>query len=283
MWDMEHGRPLATLKFSPGKISPHYHPAMEDMTEEEIDMHTPSARIKGVAEAGRDKLLVSTENHETVVFDLNSFEMERVIPDNVMAVHPDGHTAFSSSAFPCLVAFDLFDDRVERVRLEKAIGEDGRGKLVFLPDGRMVTTNGNAIRVWREGTWECLLTIEDAHDLPEKPEPWERGIGAVVVLADGNRVATASAVDPRPRVWDLESGESVVMKAERGDGPGVEHLAAHPSGLVGGTPAGLCLWDTATGDVLTALECPCRGLDVAPDGRIACAAGKDLVVLAPEG
>jgi WD40 repeat protein len=282
VWDLARGQALATLKIPREKISPGYHPAMEGMTREEIDLHTPTALITAVVAAGRDKLIVSTEAHRTILFDLNRFEPVKELRYRVKVVHPDGRTAFSSGSSPGLVAFDLFDDRTGTVHLEDAVGHYGRGKIAFLGDGRMVTTNENSIRLWREGSWDCILTIPDAHE-PSRPEEPERGaIDELVVLADGARIATSAAFDG-PRVWNLEGGEATAMAADpdSGDSQGASGLTLHASGLVGATPCGVRLWDTRTGKVLWSRDSACKALDVARDGKIACAEGDRLVVVTP--
>ncbi len=282
IWDLRRGRPIATLQAPREKISPRYHPAMEDMTEDEIDAHTPTARITNVTSIGDNKLAVSTENYRTMLFDLDRLKLVRNLSSRVTLLHDDGHTAFSAGSSPDLTAFDLFDDPVAKVNMDQALDCYGLGKIACLADGRVVTTNQTTIRIWRPGDWTCGRTIAKAHAVPRSENATYASINHLVVLPDGQHFATATLCD-RPKVWNPDKGSKVAMaiSANARKPHCTDRLKLHPLGLIGEVSNVVHLWNPRTGQVLWATPASHRFLDVAPDGRVACANGNQLVIFTP--
>ena len=126
VWDLKRGRPIAVLGAPQEKISPHYHPAMEDMTAEEIDAHTPMGIITNMTLIGDNKLAVSTENYRTLLFDLDVLKFERELHWRVTSVHSDGHTAFSAGS-------SALSHRLRRVRRRCCQDQDGRCRGLLRP------------------------------------------------------------------------------------------------------------------------------------------------------
>ncbi len=282
VWDLKRGQPIAVLRMPQQKISPNYHPAMEEMTDEEIAAHTPTAMITNVTLIGDAKLAVSTEKYSTYLFDLETLSLERELGYRVTALHSDGHTAFAAGSSPGLTAYDLFDEDADKINMDEAVGYYGRGEIACLADGRVVTTNETSIRVWQPGGWTCSRTFADAHAMPPDANPAHAVINQLVVLADGSHFATATPYDA-PKVWDPDAGSKVAMALNTATGipPGTERLTTHPLGLIGEVSNIVHVWNAETGAVIWSAPASHRLLDVAPNGRIACADGHHLVITTP--
>jgi hypothetical protein len=282
VWDLGRGRPIAVLRAPREKISPRYHPTMDDMTEEEIDASTPMALITNVNLVDDRLLAVSTENYQTMLFDLDRLVLERQIPHSIALIHDDGHTAFSYGSSSSRMAFDLFDDSIAKVQMEDAADIYGRGETACLGDGRVVTTSETTIRVWRLGDWTCCLTIPDAHAVPPSENPTYASINRLVVLPDGDHFATATPC-AHPKVWNSDTGLEIAMAstADVEKPHGTSRLRLHPLGLLGEVSNTVHLWDPGTGETIWASPTSHRLLDVAADGRIACADGNRLVIAVP--
>ena len=282
VWDLRHGRPLGVLQTLQEKSNPLYHPAMEDMTEDEIDAATPIAGITHVNLIDDRLLAVSTENHKTMLFDLDRLVLERQIPYSIALIHDDGRTAFSSGSSSSRTAFDLFDDSTTKIAMEEAADIYGRGKIACLGDGHVVTTSVTTIRVWRPGDWTCCLTIPEAHAVPSSENATYASISQLLVLPDGKHVATATPC-AQPKVWNADTGSEVAMasSADTEGTQGTDRLRLHPLGLIGEVSNIVHLWDSGSGEIIWASPASHRLLDVATDGRIACAGGNRLVIVAP--
>jgi WD40 repeat protein len=282
VWDLQRGRPVAVLKAPREKISPRYHPAMEDMNEGEIDAATPMGLITNVSVINDKLLAVSTENHQTMLFDLDRLVLERQIPNSIALIHDDCHTAFSSGSSSTRVAFDLFDDSIAKVKMEDAADIYGHGKVACLGDGRVITTSETTISVWRPGDWTCCLTIPDAHAVPPSENPTYASINHLVVLPDGVHFATATPC-AHPKVWNSDTGLEVAMAptadVERRHGTG--RLRLHPLGLLGEVSNTVHLWDPYSGDAIWVSPALHSLLDVAADGRIACGHQNRLAIFTP--
>ena len=62
---------------------------------------------------------------------------------------------------------------------------------------------------------------------------------------------------------------------------GTYRLKSHPLGLIGEVSKTVHLWDPQSGEVIWASPTSHHLLDVAADGRIACADGNRLVIVSP--
>lgn len=282
VWDLKRGRPIKTLTVPLERISPSYHPAMEDMTEDEIAAHTPTALITNVTLIGDDKLSVSTENYRTFLFDLDSLELVKELGYRVTSVHSDGRTVFSAGSSGDLTAHDLLDDTVAAVRMDDALEGRGIGEIACLADGRVVTTNHMSFRIWRPGDWTCVRTVADAHSVPPDTNPAHARIHRLVVLEDGLHFATTNPYEP-PKVWNPNDGTNVTMALKTDPEPSFDAgaLRRHPLGLIGEVSGRVYLWDVRSGDILWSTPASFRLLDVAEDGGIACAHQDQLVFFTP--
>ncbi len=280
--DMNNGKVLAAIDLDAGKIRPSYNPAMDDMTDEEIEVHTPNALIAHISEVDEGQLIVSYENHKTFTVSLVTHEVEGPTPYIVKALHPNGRTAFARESSPHLTAFDLFNTDIKPIRLDDAVETYGIGRIAFLANGNMVTTNDNAARIWQNETWTCLRTIPIANEKETGTNPRDSRINALTVLGDGARVATASDSD-RPRIWNGATGASVEVEGSESEVVGARQLVGHPEGLIGMVAGGLRLWDDQSGAVKFSIDEAGPAFDVAPDGTFAVGDETDLVIVKPGG
>ncbi|HSR33492.1 MAG TPA: WD40 repeat domain-containing protein, partial [Anaerolineae bacterium] len=156
-------------------------------------------------------------------------------------------------------------------------------EAVFSPDGTLLATAGddNTARVWDAKDGRELLTLAGHAEGPPVGGMFS-GIRAVAFSPDGKLLASAG-VDGQARLWDVESGESIMALQVHPDGIGVTRLAFSPDGRrlaaasdahpVEGNPEGgqplVKVWDLASGQELyTVTGLPNRSwaLTFSPDG-----------------
>ena len=157
--------------------------------------------------------------------------------------------------------------------------EDSVTSIAVTSDGRRAVTASRdaSIRLWDLGSFELLRTFDAS--LPTTPEhPYGNWIRCVTLTPDGRRVVAGSD-DGLLRVWDLETGASLLSL------PGHEWFI----GGVAVTPDGrrvvsashdktLKVWDLDTGvELMTLLghEDAVNAVVITPDGRLAVSASSD--------
>ena len=111
-------------------ISPLYHPAMEDMTQEEIDAHTPSASIGVVAKVHDGRLAVGTDTDGTDLFDPETGAVEHLRTWRLGEVLPGGRALVTLDGGHFVI--------VEATTGKKlfSLGDPAVGLSALHPDGR---------------------------------------------------------------------------------------------------------------------------------------------------
>jgi WD40 repeat protein/DNA-binding SARP family transcriptional activator len=156
-------------------------------------------------------------------------------------------------------------------------------EAAFSPDGTRLATAGeaNTARVWDAQDGRELLTLTGHAEAPPVGG-MVAGIPAVAFSPDGRLLASGGA-DGQARLWDAETGESVLALQVHPQGIGVTRLAWSPDGTrlaaasdlhpVAGGPARVeplvRVWDVASGQELytvTGLPSRAWALAFSPDG-----------------
>jgi WD40 repeat protein len=154
-------------------------------------------------------------------------------------------------------------------------GEATVSCVAFSPDGTLLASGTGrwggaqgpapAVHVWD------LLTGQELHTL----RGHNQQVAALCFTPDSKKLISASA-DGTIRLWDLARGaEERQFWGHESAVTGIE-LTADGKLLVScGSDATVRVWEVATGKELRRLDCPVRGISLAPDGRkLAVAAGE---------
>ena len=148
------------------------------------------------------------------------------------------------------------------------------------PDGRWLaggTADHNArIRLWDAAT-----------GLPHVAMTGQRGTATALTIAPNSMMlASASASDGTVWLWNVATGEPVLLIVEAADGCTVEALAFHPQGRLlavggidwlatGGSDGAICVWDIMQPAKVAVFERGTTSLAFHPSGQILAAASLD--------
>jgi hypothetical protein len=257
----------------------------------------------------RDPLALRQQTHG------RRFGHERDIVRSV-GFSPDGTRVISSSSAGTITLWDV--ERRERVRsferqrrdvFAATFSPDGATILTGGFDGRVVlwdVESGHELAVLRHASSDDDETVNDVafvsrgriatagHDQrvkvwdlarPNAPalvlEGHERGVGSIAVSHDGRSLASGSA-DSTVRVWDLATGEKVMVGRGHGTSS-VEGVGWLPDGRVvsAGYDGKLAVWDVAAAAVVGEVQASrhaSHGLAVSRDGRFAAIGGGDASI-----
>ncbi len=117
----------------------------------------------------------------------------------------------------------------------------GTQRLAFSKDGtRLAIADSNFIKIWDVTSGDLISTLT-GH---------EHDVWAVAFSPDGRRLASGGFNDGRVRIWDISTGEALILE---GHTAAIEGLAFHPNGEWLATASDdftMKIWDTATGELL---------------------------------
>jgi WD40 repeat protein len=157
-------------------------------------------------------------------------------------------------------------------------GEATATCVAFSPDGKFLASGTGrwggalgptpAIHVWDLATGQELFTLR-GHD---------QQIAALGFTPGGRKLISASA-DGSVKVWDLVRGaEERQLWGHESAVTGMDLTADGKLAVTCGSDGTVRVWEIATGKELRRLECPVRGISLAPGGRkLAVAAGDVLL------
>ena len=165
-----------------------------------------------------------------------------------MAVSPDGKTFAVGYEKGGLALYDFATRR--QARELKGHTKDVRG-LAFSPDGRLLATGGDNVRLWDTGTGEQLAALE-GHTEGLGVWGWLR---ALAFSPDGKLLASAGA-DGTVKLWDVAARREVRTLMEKSNYPALA-VAFGPDGkvLATGNAGGVArLWNVSTGKLVRELK-----------------------------
>jgi WD40 repeat protein len=202
---------------------------------------------------------------------------------NSVAFAPDGLTFASGSADATV---KLWDARTGAERVVNRAVVEGVPREVtsvaFSPDGSLLARGHHA------NTVEVLAFDGGALDPKLELVGHEGWVPVVTFSPDGKWVATAS-LDLTARVWDAETGETLVTLKGHDDTPsklavGVWGVAFSPDGkrvATGASDAAVVVWDAKTGEEQKTFRSHAKlvfSVAFAPDGATLASAGYDGTV-----
>jgi len=185
-----------------------------------------------------------------------------------LAISPDGMHLASSGGGSVLQLWDI--PTGEGILL--APGDGVVHTLAYSPLGNCIAGGGadGRIRLWNTKTAELERIIQDE----DQTDP----ITSLVFSPDGNRLASAGSSGTEVWLWDVASGQPVLLIPNALDSCAVEALAFHPKGQLlaaggidwlatGGSDGAITLWDLERKCDVSQFDGGSTGMAFHPSGR----------------
>src|SRR3984957_1805853 len=138
-----------------------------------------------------------------------------------------------------------------RIEIVPSIGQFGRTRVAFSPDGRCALSATLAVKLWERASGRLIRTLYD-------PD----GMSPAAFSPDGSRLVTGGWRRGNLKLWDVSNGEVLRVFADEFASDlallkdaylkPVEAVAFSPDGtrLLAGRQSLLNLWDVASGQLL---------------------------------
>ncbi len=153
-------------------------------------------------------------------------------PVGSVSLSPDGKTLASGSWDGTLRIWDVTTENTAILEQTSVFIES----LSFSADGSVLaSTSHNKLKLWEVATRTNTATFEGSR----------YGINSVAYSADGTTLVSGSSVDGTVRRWDVETGNSTVLRGHFGE---IGSVAFSPDGILacGTGNRTVELWDTET-------------------------------------
>ncbi len=196
----------------------------------------------------------------TAVWNVNTWNLEKIIPGGGVAFSPDGSLV---ALFEELNPAKILIKNALTNETKLAISAQTAGLIRFSADGREIVFSnaGNKeLRIWSVGTAKEIVA------LPGETAIGTGGLQAVAFSADGKTLAAGPYEGNVIKTWDSRSG------GELHTFPGqlaVQGIAVSPDGrsLVAGSQHGTNIWDLETRKLITRLDGAANFAVFSKDGR----------------
>jgi WD40 repeat protein len=212
-----------------------------------------------------DRLAAVVEEYDLLVFDVATgnvvHRLSHYWPSRV-AFAPNGKTLASARG----QTVRLWDQATGKERFQEFKGHQaGVVAVAFSPNGKLVASGGDHIRLWEAATGKPIRLIQV-----------KGGVAALAFDPKGGKLASAGR-DPVVHVWDVDSGKEIATLK------GLKHmlcgLAFSPNGKMvaaGDVQSTIHIWDAAQGTTLHKIDMESMtealSLAFSPDNRtLACA------------
>lgn len=183
-----------------------------------------------------------------------------------LATSPSGPRLASTCGGTALRMWDVATGQA----VLQAQAVSGLHAVACSPDGRWLAAGGaeRQIRLWDAATGQ------QQHNCEGQAGP----VAAFAFSPDSKIMASASASDGTVWLWDVATGNPVLLIPEAADGCTVESLAFHPDGrrlacggidwlATGGSDGAVCLWDVQQPDKVALFDRGTQCLAFHPSGR----------------
>jgi WD40 repeat protein len=191
-----------------------------------------------------------------------------VLPNGAcVAINGDG-TRLASVQGPRLQVFASATAQVLHVHE----AETPLQSLAYSPDGRWIAGGGadGVIRLWDGIALAAHAPLDD----PDQREP----VTALAFAPDSNTLASASATRMEVWLWNVATGEPVLLIPDAVAGCAIEALAFHPKGRLlatggidwlstGGSDGAISIWDLDERCEIATLDGGSRAVAIHPSGR----------------
>jgi len=212
-WDL--AEPAKLLEARPKrKAQPMYHPAMDDLTSEEIDAHTLPASVRVIGFAG-EQLVVGTSADGFELYALASGARTPVRTGRLALVLPDGRRALAHAISTGLEVWDLGAAPIRLRAFQADLYFPSSESFLPHPDGRRLIVAYKTFRAYDLASGDGL--VESA--------PLDDSVLDAVCHPDGEHVLGASRGGAL-LVWNL--ARNTVTPLARRDDRRAHALAAHP-------------------------------------------------------